>query len=213
MESLRRLFSRLRQPSRPNALEFSLLQTLPLELLLQIIEQLPAPSAAVFSISCMRIKLLTGTIYLEYLVGRRAETHGFLDLIARDLPDHDACPPCQKLHKIEDARKYTPHSYYSTACTSADRKAILFLIFGGSFSSTIFSMAMKRHQQNQECGTLLNELSHPASIYSTSRYLVQTRGEYRIINGQMIHRFPRCACSRSISNPYRTYSTKRSADM
>jgi len=120
---------------------------LPIELLLQIIEQLSAPSAAFFPIYYMKIKLLTRTMYLEHLVSRWDDIYAFLDLIARDLADHVVCSPCQKLDELEDSSRYQ-QSYLRliiTACMCDNANATTVLTSVINFSSAVLSVAMKHH--------------------------------------------------------------------
>jgi hypothetical protein len=100
-------FSRHLAVQRPNALENSLLAKLPTELLQQIANDLPVASAASFSLSCRHIHLLIGTQYLENLATSSHETLVFLKLVEHDLQNHIVCNSCRKLHRIQDARKYT----------------------------------------------------------------------------------------------------------
>jgi hypothetical protein len=191
MDYLKRQLSRLREWRRPAALESSVLGKIPLELLVQIIEYLPAPSAAAFSISCMQIKRLIGDPYLRNLAGRPANTLAFLDILALDLPDQVVCSSCQKLHKMENAARYismTRQGGPAPECLSDDQYAMVEGFISINFSSTVFRMAMKRYQQNPECSQLLKLLSYDTDTRLGSSYVKQSRADCRIIQGLMIHR-------------------------
>jgi hypothetical protein len=92
---------------RPNALECSLLIKLPAELLQQVANDLHVAPAASFSLSCRHIHLLIGIQYLENLATLDHETLGFFKLLEHDLLNQIVCNVCRKLHKIQDAQKYT----------------------------------------------------------------------------------------------------------
>jgi hypothetical protein len=186
MGYLKSQLSRFRKWRRPVALESSVLGKIPLELLLQITEHLPAPSAAAFSISCMQIKCLIGDRYLRNLVGRPANKIAFLDILALDLPDQVVCPICQRLHKMENATRYIPRRT-AAACLFDDENVVLGSLTGVNFSTTLFRMAMKRYQQNPECSQLLKLLSYRRTKLE-SGYVNHYKEDCRIIQGIMIHR-------------------------
>jgi hypothetical protein len=99
-----------RPPPRPNALEFSTLSNLPMEIILQISRLLPPESAATFSICCRPVYFALGTQYLEDLRPMEGSTglhrERLLKLLERDLPDHIIRGFCKKLHAMNKARRH-----------------------------------------------------------------------------------------------------------
>jgi hypothetical protein len=157
------------------------LAKLPAELLQQIANNLPVASAASFSLSCQHIHLLIGTQYLENLATSSDETLVFLKLIEHDLQNQIVCNSCRKLHRIQDARKYTMNRYQvrrlvEPDCVFNDGYAMVALYIHENFSTTVFKMAMKHYHvfgydarsrqllnllsaklSTQHCGTLVRK--------------------------------------------------------
>jgi hypothetical protein len=165
MDHIKDLFSRFKARPKPVALEKSPLSRLPKEVLLCIIDHLPASSAASFSVSCLQIQHRIGNRYIKNLSGSSLrsteDTVEFLNLLKRDLPDQIACSACKKLHKIKHARRYMerrPHSRLRLhPCLFRDCEHRTALYLHGNFSSVVFKMAMKRYNQNNpEHTKLLN---------------------------------------------------------
>lgn len=171
-------FSRHPAVQRPNALENSLLAKLPTELLQQIANDLPVASAASFSLSCRHIHLLIGTQYLENLVTSSHETLVFLKLVEHDLQNHIVCNSCRKLHRIQDARKYTENGQrvwpvVVPDCLSDDRDAMVTLFIHENFSTTVFKMAMKHYHYDPRSRQLLNLLSGKFCTHAWGHTLVK----------------------------------------
>jgi hypothetical protein len=187
-------FSRHLAVQRPNALESSLLAKLPTELLQQIANDLPVASAASFSLSCRHIHLLIGTQYLENLATSSHETLVFLKLVEHDLQNHIVCNSCRKLHRIQDARKYTENGQriwpvVVPDCLSDDRDAMVTSFIHKNFSTTVFKMAMKHYHlfgYDARSRQLLNLLSGKFCTHAWGRTLVKKqKAECQIKNGSL----------------------------
>jgi hypothetical protein len=174
---------------RPNALENSLLAKLPTELLQQIAKDLPVASAASFSLSCRHILLLIGTQYLENLATSSHETLVFLKLVEHDLQDRIACNSCRKLHRIQDARKYSRYHYLvEPDCLVDDRKAMVYGYIHQKFSTTVFKMAMKHHHHfgyDARSRQLLNLLSVKSFTHRWRSLVKRQDAECQIKNGSL----------------------------
>jgi hypothetical protein len=100
MDHFKGLFSRFEAQPRPVALENSPLNRRPNEVLLCIMDYLPASSATSFSLSCLQLQHRIGNRHIKNLSGSTEDTVKFLNLLERDLPDQIVCYACNKLHKI-----------------------------------------------------------------------------------------------------------------
>jgi hypothetical protein len=180
---------------RPNALESSVISKLPPELIIRIAEFLPLASVVSFCLSCRPIYFVLGTEYLETLQNRGMdqERYNFLTLLERQLLNHILCFHCNKLHSIDDARKYTySYGYYirfhlpASSCWIADIQKYHYI--HPEFSSTIFRMAMKRHRQCLYFKKLLNLLSHKIQTSSEYGFAKQVSTWSRIVEGSLLIR-------------------------
>jgi hypothetical protein len=160
MDHIKRLFVLFQQKTKrffrypavqwSDAVENSLLAKLPTELLQQVVNDLPVASAVSFSLSCRYIYLLIGTQYLENLATADHETLVFLKLVEHDLQNQIVCNSCRKLHRIQDARKYTENGQQILQvvvpdCLCDDSEAMVGSFIHENFSTTVFKMAMKHH--------------------------------------------------------------------
>jgi hypothetical protein len=84
MDYLRRLLSRSRR--RPAALLSSILNRVPLEILVYMMDFLPK-SAVASSLSCMQLKCLLGTQHFLKVASSAKNTLALLGLLALDLPN------------------------------------------------------------------------------------------------------------------------------
>lgn len=162
MDCIKRTRQRYREWRRPLALKASILSSIPLEILLEIVDHLPPSSAAVFSVSCIQIKRLLGTRYLIYLGDQPSYKLGFLQLLARDLPDRVACSICHKLHSTknsEDSLRKVSQQGGFLSCIEADFRADVPSYIDRNFSSFLFQMAMKRYETNADPSRFLKLLS------------------------------------------------------
>lgn len=119
-EKLDNVQLRSREAQRPNALEHSLLRTLPAELIREIVTYLPTRAAAALTLSCVQIKNIVGTQHLEALKGppdflqwgswvdsekMQDDTRiQFLRILQRDLPDLTLCGKCLYLTKWKSGK-------------------------------------------------------------------------------------------------------------
>lgn len=183
---------------RPIAFEFSILATLPPELIVYIAEFLPFAAAASFSLCCTPVYSLIGAQYLEII--RNDEdfaSFDFLTLLERDLPDHILCHYCKKLHAIKYAERYVyAKGYYiggrdgpPSDCWIADQDSGIRLNMCFNFSSTVFQMVMKRHRQGADCSSLLALFSYQAMPCGS--YVVKYKELARIVNGSLLQRSQR----------------------
>lgn len=186
-------FSRHPAVQRPNALENSLLAKLPTELLQQVANDLPVASAASFSLSCRQIHLLIGTQYLGNLATSYHETLVFLKLLEHDLQNQIVCNSCRKLHRIQDARKYTENSHQvlpgvEPDCLFDDREAMVTQYIHDNFSTTVFKMAMKHYHHfgnDAQSRQLLNLLSGNFCTYALGTLVQKQKAECQIKNGSL----------------------------
>ena len=199
MDFFKNVFSWIRlltlPPPRPNALEFSALSNLPMEIILQISRLLPPESAASFSICCRPVYFALGTQYLEDLRPKEGSTglhrERLLKLLERDLPDHIICGICKKLHAINKARRHLRRNrdYFNhLKCWSKDYESTNLYVHG-EFSSAVFEMTMKRYRQGSDYSDLLDLLS--LKTYTTRYrrgYVEQRRAAAKVINGSLIVR-------------------------
>lgn len=185
-----------RHRKRPDALEFSILAKLPLELLVLIAEFLPLASAVTFSLSCRPLYSLIGTKYLKRAKQdtKSFDPYALLALLQRDLPDLLACHYCKKLHAIKHASRFLDSSKYykgwirrpKPICVHANYRRTLYI--HPDFSSTIFRMAMKRHRQGADCSSLLNLLSCEWRIFYHAKHIGKVNTECRIVQNSLLVR-------------------------
>lgn len=195
MDYLKKRMSHFSEQLRPVALERAAIGRVPVEILIQIMECLPTPSAAVFSVCCMYINRLVGDRYLNNLASYPADRIEYLCLLARNRPYQIICSPCRMLHKMKNGSRYTRKFYKSPPkpptpmCVLEDANASVEKLISINFSSTVFQMAMKHYQQNPHCSRLLKLLSYSKdSRKKSGRCLKQARANCRIIQGSMFHR-------------------------
>jgi hypothetical protein len=193
MPIARRTVARRTVAERSVVLKPLIFSRLPMEILLHIVDYLPASSAASFSLSCLQIERLIGDQCIKSLADSFRNTSAFLNLLERDLPDQVACSSCNKLHKMENARRYTEHGRRPwpapvPACLSDDRCACTTLYIHPGFSSAIFRMAMKHYHQNLECAQLLKLLSKSVETTSWNGHTRQYTAECRIFNSSLFIR-------------------------
>ena len=119
MDYLRRLLSLSRR--RLAALSSSILNKVPLELLLYIIDFLPSESAVAFSLSCMHLKCLLGTQHFLRVTSSTKDTLALLNLLALDLPKHVVCNSCKRLHNTENLLRYNCMTYRTGSMTDKYR--------------------------------------------------------------------------------------------
>jgi hypothetical protein len=200
MDHIKDLFSRFKARPKPVALEKSPLSRLPKEVLLCIIDHLPASSAASFSVSCLQIQHRIGNRYIKNLSGSSLrsteDTVEFLNLLKRDLPDQIACSACKKLHKIKHARRYMERRPRSRLrlhpCLFRDCEHRTALYLHGNFSSAVFKMAMKRYNQNNPEHTkllkLLERKLEKGRDFTRAIHIRQYEAQIRIVNGSLFIR-------------------------
>jgi F-box domain len=199
MDYLRRLLCRSRERQRPAALSASILNKVPVEILVYILDYLPPESAVAFSLSCMHLKYLLGTQHF-LRVASTEDTLALLNLLALDLPNHVVCSTCKRLHNMENLRRYnsttcsagsTTYQYDSLrfpACVSQDRNNNTYTVTN-LFGATAFKMAIKRYHQQPECTELLKIMSSKvAETMETKSYVQQFREECRVVQGCLMHR-------------------------
>ena len=196
MDWLRQLFSRSRR--RPDALSLSILNRVPLDILVYIMDYLSSESAVAFSLSCMHLKFLLGTRHFSKLTSE--DTLALLNLLAIDLPDHIVCFPCKRLHNMENLHRYNSSTYsagstkwhlYASlpfpACVTKDRRDRTFVLTD-LFGSTACKMAIKRYQ-GSDCTELLKLMSSKATKTNVvGNYVRQFKEECRVIRGCLMHR-------------------------
>jgi hypothetical protein len=208
MDYFRRLLSRSRDRRRPAALSSSILNRVPLEILVSIMDFLPSESAVAFSLSCMHLKCLLGTQHFLKVASSSKDTLALLDLLALDLPNQVVCSPCQRLHNMENLRRYnratysagrTCYSYDSLrfpTCVSRDRNSDASMITN-LFGTTAFKMAMKRYHQRPKCTELLKIMSSKSAMTMvTGDYVWQFEEECRVVEGCLMHRLQSVYISR-----------------
>ena len=187
-------FSRCSLFQRSNAaFQESPLAKLPTELLHQIVNDLPIVSAVSLSLSCRHIHFLIGTQYIQNLATLSHETLAFLNLIERDLPNQIVCNSCKKLHRMQDARKYTESGQRilqpeEPDCLRDDRKAIMTLFIHENFSTTVFKMAMKHYRlfgNDTHSRQLLNLLSGKFCADNWGEFVRKYKADCRIRNGSL----------------------------
>ena len=176
---------------RPVALQSSILDRLPLEILEHIATSLPPSSAVAFSLSCMQLARLLGGRHLVDLASNAAETAIFIHLLARDLQDEVGCSACLRLHKIQNVARYVQNRQRRyRACSTSYEDYIVNRFCSSCFSEPVFRMAMKRYQQQREYGYLVDLMSSTsvARMSRRSHYIFQSRAECRIVEGTMVLR-------------------------
>jgi hypothetical protein len=186
-------FSRHLAVQRSDALENSPLAKLPTELLQQVANDLPVASAASFSLSCRNIHLLIGTQYLKNLATSYHETLVFLKLIEHDLQNQIVCNSCRKLHRMQDARKYTENGQrifpvVEPDCLFDDRVAMVTQYIHENFSTTVFKMAMKHYHHfgyDAQSRQLLNLLSEKFRTDPWGALVRKQKAECQIKNGSL----------------------------
>lgn len=166
---------------------------LPTELLQQFANGRPIASAASFSLSCLRIYLLTGTRYFEKLATSSRKTLAFLKLLEHDLPNHIVWNSCRRLHRIEDGKKYTENGIQVPRavphCLSDDEEAEVTSYMYENFSTTVCKMALKHCHlfgYDPRIRQLLNLLSQRPRTFPWGMYVrEQEEAECQIKNSSL----------------------------
>jgi hypothetical protein len=167
---------------RPSALESSVLQKIPVDLILEISRHLSPAASFAFGLTCRPIY---STLDSPRDLDENSHTRELLTLLARDNPDHVACYYCNKLHAISNVRLM---ENMASGRIRSPCKAVDGCLYKG-FSFTIFQMALKCYTQGVGYFDLLNSLSHQSTWYRVGkRYLQHHRTVPRIIQGSMIIR-------------------------
>jgi hypothetical protein len=200
MDYLRGLLYFSLERQRPAALSLSILNKVPVDILLYIMDYLPSESAVAFSLSCMHLKRLLGTQHFLRVTSSTEDTLALLNLLALDLPNHVVCSSCKRLHDMQNLRRYNSATYSAgsttyqydslrfPACVSQDRNNNTWAITN-LFGTTAFKMAIKRYHQQPECTKLLKIMSSKAAkTMEMGDYVRQFREECRVVQGCLIHR-------------------------
>jgi hypothetical protein len=182
------------------------LNRLPLELLICIMKYLPPESVMAFSLTCKNSLRSLGTQQVAR-IRHRTNKLALVNLLAADLPDQVACWHCIRLHKIENFRRYTHSSYWTSnhsrldcfrkyshllfpSCVDRGRDAVHDGI-GDNFSTTTFQMVMKLYGQQSAYAWLLDTMSAPASIKESHHYVMLYTDECCIHQGRLMQRLRR----------------------
>lgn len=179
---------------RPIALKFSILSTLPLELLLIIARFLPPVSAISFSLCCTPLYSLISQNDLKSVKGGHFDAYALLLLLERDLPEYTACYYCRKLHAVKHAKRYIPSTKYyggwirrqSPHCLLDDLQVRNWI--HRDFSTAVFRMMMKRHRQGSDCSMFLELLSPKWQIFYHAKHIGQIASWCRIVRGSLFVR-------------------------
>lgn len=167
-------------PQTPNPLSICGLADV---VLIYVVDSLPPDSAALLSISCKLLWERLGSRYVEALKNPyraasfpvhamykynlniqlyRSYRYNFLRLLARDLPKHITCYPCNKLHKIGIA--YSEKLLEKSCAFHIDNALPL---LDGYVSFHILQAAMKRYHQRY--------IPHSINLYNeTANFLNPT---------------------------------------
>lgn len=197
IQKLITFFCQATAPHNPAIQTPNILLKLPAEILKQIANNLPAGSAASFSLSCRNIYfLIRGALHLQKLDTSSYDTLAFLGLLEHDFPDQIVYNFCRKFHKINNAYKYAENGYRvfprptlkGLNCYEADSRASVTYWIHENFNSTLFKMTMKHyHHFSYDAQThhLLNCLSgKPLPHYG--EYISQKEdGKSRIKDGSL----------------------------
>jgi hypothetical protein len=200
MDYLQKLFSHSRKRQRPAALLSSILNRVPLDILVCIIEYLLPESAVAFSLTCKHLKYLLGTRYIKKVNSSTKDTLALLNLLALDLPNHIVCSPCGRLHSMENLLRYNRATYSADStirkynslrlppCISEDWNSNISAVTE-LFGTAAFKMVIKRYHQQPECIKLLEIISSKAAkIITTEDYVWQYREDCRVARGCLMHR-------------------------
>jgi hypothetical protein len=200
MNYLHGILSRPQERQRPAALSSSILNRVPVEILLSITDYLPLESAVAFSLSCTHLKDVLGTQHFLKVAYSTENLVTLLNLLALDLRNYVACSPCRKLHNMKNIRRYNITRYNGCspsyeyhilrlpACVAQDRAINTFTITE-LFGSTAFKMAVKRYHQQPDCTRLLKIMSSTeATTTKIGDYVRQFKEECRVVRGRLMHR-------------------------
>ena len=97
---LRNVWHQLRHAFTRRTQECPALYRLPIEIILEIVSNLPISSAASFALTSRTIRHILGQHILEELKAEVKELHIFLSLLEKDLPKHFHCHDCESLHRV-----------------------------------------------------------------------------------------------------------------
>jgi hypothetical protein len=163
-----------------------------MEILMCIVEYLPPESAVALSLACQGFKRRLATQQVSKSLSSM-EKNALLNILARDLPDTVACAPCQRLHKVQNMRRYNVIPYMGgrvpiPCCVYEDWDRYVGDITKLSKFAP-YSLYMKCYERNANCKDLLALVSRK-NPQPTKRgvYVQQTREECRIDRGCLIHR-------------------------
>jgi hypothetical protein len=175
----------------PITLEPKLLNKLPLELFLHVIDYLPGSSVLSLSLSCKQVKVLIETYCADRIIG--ADISTFLTLLERDLPDQVACSACERLHSMENSMRYIPHGLQEEIkrrpnCVSADEEGRPSSFVDGNFSTIVFRMVMKSHAQDSKWTPQLLQTLSRNFAKEEDEYTKVHKTEYRIVEGSLLMR-------------------------
>lgn len=186
---------RLAAPAAPH-----LFTRLPLEVQIQIMEYLPLESVVALSLSCSFFKC---NRWYSSRVEAMSEQDALAlqKLLTIERPDRIFCSECKILHRIEIPRWLTESlrqrwlevrwpraSGGHPACFHQDLEKKVDVRFP-IFSSTAFSMAMKRyHQQSKDVLRLGDMSSKRETSQMGDHWVRQHHEECRIVKGRLFHR-------------------------
>jgi hypothetical protein len=166
---------------------------LPTEVLVRILEYLPASSATAFTFTCKQTYQRLDRTYSSILMEHSGEKFAYLNLLARDLPDQVSCQLCGRLHEIADARWYAnyytgPHSLYDDS-QQYEHPDDVRRNLGDNFNILVFRMAMKQYKLGLNYDQLLQVISSVrAKPKILSDLVIRKRTDCTIFRGFMIQR-------------------------
>jgi hypothetical protein len=169
---------------------------LPLEVLVCIMEYLPAESAAAFCLTSKDFFHTLGNHHFARILSpetTKLDKLALMELLAVDLPDQVACGHWMRLHQIENIRRYDWYrtvSHLAPACAKQDRKDCLYLICD-HFSTRTFKMVMKLYCQKSDYAWLLGNLRTSPEIKRDEFYLILYTEECYIDQGRLMQRLQR----------------------
>ncbi|EKD12051.1 f-box domain containing protein [Drepanopeziza brunnea f. sp. 'multigermtubi' MB_m1] len=168
-------------PSPPSFL----VERVPLELQQQIADLLPPSSATALSLTCKRLWVTLQDKHHICEICTAGDKQSLLSLLARDLPDHDNCVRCLRLHPAREwwrpKRPFMPCSS-SSARREDDRRVVV--------RAAAFRMASLKRDQTPECAKhwKLQSFKEANTEELGYNHLRQIQGEYQVINGRVVHR-------------------------
>lgn len=177
------------------ATSLTILEMLPSELIIYMIQFLPLSSTTLFALSCRAASAILGTRYWTRLWAedQRQQHIDFLLQLSKDLPpDYVPCHHCRVLHlctiRYSDHLRTRPlYQYDRTPCYVAEVRGKISKYLHRYFQFRTFQMAMKQYRLGFDHESWLEFLGcQPTAWRIMQKFPSQFKADARIVDGSLL---------------------------